>query len=203
VFQRVHTFSGTIANNVPTIDAASWVADVGIGSVWLTKQRLGEKDDTAPQNLKLSRNTLSGGAPTKEELDNFYKASAPEPDILGDVDGFGLFDKMNSSLNNDKPLSKILEEYYLSYPEGQLQYSVKARWQTFANGFQVKSIEGTFKVNDLTEAEKIAWISRIDTFNNLFGDSAIKAVAPPLRNLNWKWQYTKDMFERFIAYTKD
>jgi hypothetical protein len=167
--------------NVPTIDPASWVADVGIGSVWLTKQILKEKDDTAPQNLKLSSDTLSESIPTKEEIDAFYNASAPEPDILGDVDGFGLFDKMRGRWNDSKPLSQLLKEYYRLEGDN-ISTSIDARWRTFANDFQIGfhnlgRIEGTFNVDKLTESEKNAWISRINKFNKLFGDGGFAAIS--------------------------
>ncbi len=80
---------------------------------------------------------------------------------------------------------------------------MRARWKTFSNKFQVKPIEGTFNVLGLTESDKNAWISRINIFNNLFGDGALKGANPRTRNPNWTWQYTEDMFERFITYVKD
>ncbi len=199
-----YPYSGLGGYGIPTIDPASWAADIGIGSVWLTKQILKQKDDTAPQNLKLSSDTLSGGIPTKEEIDTFYNASAPEPDILGDVDGFGLFDKMRLG-NNGQPLSQLLNEYYLP-PDGLKFTSVKARWKTFSDDFQVNfsqgRIEGTFNVNNLTEEQKNQWISRIDKFNNLFGDGGLRAVTI-VRRVDWTWNYTKAMFERFTTYVKE
>jgi hypothetical protein len=109
-------------------------------------------------SLSYSSDTLSDGIPTKEEIDTFYNASAPEPDILGDVDGFGLFDKMRAVMDNGKPLSQLLNEYYLP-GDGMRSTSVKARWRTFSDDFQVYfasqgRIEGTFNVNNLTEEQK-------------------------------------------------
>jgi hypothetical protein len=90
---------------VPTIDPASWVADVGIGAVWLQRQLNGNRDPDAPKNLKLS------STPTTEEIDEFYKASAPEPDILGDVDGFGIY----AMFERGGSFSEQLEKYYLGW----------------------------------------------------------------------------------------
>jgi hypothetical protein len=89
------------------------------------------------------------------------------------------------------------------HPKSELQksFSVKARWKTFADKFQAKPIEGTFAVNQLTEEQKGGWISRIDNFNNLFADG-IKALFPPSRG-SYTWTYTRDMFEKFIAYTRE
>jgi hypothetical protein len=200
-----YPYSGQNGYKIPTIDPASWVADIGIGSVWLSQKLSGKLDDSAPQNIKTF--SLPGSTPTQEEIDLFYKTSAPEPDIIGDVNGFGLFDKMRFESNNGKPLSQLLNEYYLP-GDGMRSTSVKARWRTFSDDFQVYfayqgRIEGTFNVNNLTEEQKNQWISRIDKFNNLFGDGGAKGVTIFFRKPDWTWKYTKAMFERFTTYVKE
>ncbi|PZO50029.1 MAG: hypothetical protein DCF14_12895 [Phormidesmis priestleyi] len=182
--------------NVPTIDPASWVADVGVGSVWLTLQQRGTSQEGTPINLK-----LSSGTPTKEEIDAYYKASAPEADILGDVDGFGLFDRFNNPGRKDQRFSTHLKRYYL---QNDARFDIHTRWQTFANEFQAKPIEATFDADDLTEVAKQAWVSRINKFNNLFGDGKFSVSPGGLgRNPNWNWAYTGDMFERFSKYVQE
>jgi hypothetical protein len=202
----LHPVSGYPYNdpyyNVPAIDPASWVADIGIGSVWLTLQGKGTPKEGAPRNLKLS------STPTKEEIDAFYKASAPEADILGNVDGFGLFDRFNSFQPSirDQKLSAHLRDYYLRKGSGtQTQYSIDSRWQTFADKRQIKPIEGTFDADELTEtAKKEIWVPRINRFNNLFGDGGLFALTGVNRNPNWDWKYyTEEMFNRFIAYVQE
>jgi hypothetical protein len=109
-------------------------------------------------------------------------------------------------MNNGKPLSQLLNEYYL-LGDGMRSTSVKARWRTFSDDFQVYfasqgRIEGTFNVNNLTEEQKNQWISRIDKFNNLFGDGGLVGATIISRG-NWTWKYTKAMFERFTTYVKE
>ncbi|PSB17901.1 hypothetical protein C7B65_17005, partial [Phormidesmis priestleyi ULC007] len=184
--------------NVPTIDPASWVADVSIGSVWLTLKQNGTSQEGTPINLK-----LSSSIPTKEEIDEYYKASAPEADILGDVDGFGLFDRFNSPDRKDQRLSTHLKEYYLQ-TGNDIKFSIRSRWKTFAAKFQATPIEATFDADELTAPVKQAWVDRINRLNNLFGDGGIAAtIAPVLRNPNWNWTYTKAMFDRFVEYVQE
>ncbi|MGI0495508.1 hypothetical protein ACN4EG_27335 [Alkalinema pantanalense CENA528] len=181
---------------IPTIDPASWVADVGLGSVWLTKQLQGDPDKYAPANLKLS------STPTQEEIDAFYKASAPEADILGDIDGFGLFDRFNSITRAKQTLSQHLKEYYGLTSDSD-PYTVRNRWRTF-NGNQVTPIDATFPFNleNLTGTAKQSWIDRINRFNNLAGDGNIAAVTGQGRK-SWIWNFTGAMFERFLGYAKE
>jgi hypothetical protein len=54
----------------------------------------------------------------------------------------------------------------------------------------------------LTAEQENSWISRINNFNNLFGDGGGPAISGFGRTI-WTWDYTDDMFARFIAYVKD
>lgn len=186
---------------VPTIDPASWVADVGIGAVWM--QGEGGYEGYYPKRLENIRLDLS----EEQKLDEFYKASAPEADILGDVDGFGLFDRFNTDSRRNKPLSVHLKEYYRRIGD-DVGFSYEKRWNTFANSYQIKQIrdksglyDGTFDIDELTEETKTMWVNRIDNFNNLFGDGGVRATLG--LHKNWEWSYTRAMFNRFLAYTQD
>jgi hypothetical protein len=181
--------------NVPTIDPASWVADVGVGSVWMTLQQQGTPQEGAPKNIRLD------GVPIEDAIDAFYKASAPEADILGDIDGFGLFDRFNSSTRKDLPLSTQLKEYYLR-SGSDIPFSVSSRWRTFANSYQAKPITATFDIDELTEINKQTWVQRIDRFNNLFGDGAIAVTTGQGRQVR-DWTYTRAMFDRFVEYIQE
>ncbi len=179
--------------NVPTIDPASWVADIGIASVWVTTHEYSEKPNSqAPPNMRLSI------PPTTSELDEYYKASAPEADLLGNADGFGLFNDWNSS----QSLSEALRNYYLG-SQGR-PAGVNRRWLKFCllNGFVTNEndqVRWKPKLQLMNE-----WIPRINNFCNLYAPGPKGAqntiVTFGLWRYNQQWRYTPYMLNKFLDY---
>jgi hypothetical protein len=137
---------------VPNIDATGWVADVGMASVWTTRHAEGAPDP------RVSRRLAAG------DRDTYFRMSAPDADLLGDVDVFAL--RAQWGLGAGQPLSAALRAYYLGRrgrPPG-----TRWRWRAFT------------AVNRLTWARAgrgIAWdpawwqgwVRRIDRFNDVYG----------------------------------
>ena len=176
---------------VPTIDPASWVADIGLASVWVTvHQRTGKPSSQAPPNMKLSN------PPKNSELDEYYKASAPESDLLGDVDGFGLLENWNSN----QPLSEALRDYYVGAQEKPA--GVNKRWLTFCRLNRFVTVQGDqVKWRPRPEFVK-EFVPRINKFCNLFAagqKGTEKTLLEGWLN-NEKWLHTPYMLNKFLDY---
>lgn len=176
---------------VPTIDAASWVADLALASVWVTTHlKTGKPNTQAPKNMKLSN------PPTTSELDEYYKASAPESDLLGDVDGFGMRDNWNSN----QPLSEALGDYYVGTQEKPA--GVNKRWLTFCRLNRFVTVQGD-RVKWRLRPELLGeLIPRMNNFCNLFGagtEGTKKTLLEGWHN-NQKWLYIPYMLNKFLDY---
>jgi hypothetical protein len=100
------------SSGVYSIEPASWIADLSIGDVWATYHNDNKNNNDVKRRhwpkapkLKLSSN------PTQNELDAYFKASASTQDLLGDVDGFGIF----YNICNGNKLSDAFQNYYVDY----------------------------------------------------------------------------------------
>ena len=92
--------------DVPNIDPAGWVADVGIATVWLTHAEEGDPHPGAPAN------------PPPPSVEAYFRLSAPDEDLLGDVDAFRL---EQSFVAQPSTLSAALRAYYLGGTAGGLR----------------------------------------------------------------------------------
>jgi hypothetical protein len=139
------------AYGVPNIDATGWVADVGMASVWTTKHAEGEPDPRASRRLAAA------------DRDAYYRMSAPDADLLGDVDVFALWAAWG--LAAGQPLSAALRAYYLGRrrPPG-----MRWRWRAFAavNRLAYGHAGGRIAWDP---AWREGWIWRIDRFNDVYG----------------------------------
>jgi hypothetical protein len=171
---------------VPNIDPASWAADVGIASVWLSLAEDGSPDSRAPSN------------PTPPSADAYWRMSAPEQDLLGDVDGFALKGQM--STHPQQRLSEALRAYYLG--QAGSTAGVSRRFQIFcaANGLTYRRDGGSITWDT---AWRTPTIERIDRFNTLYAAGTAGAlygsvVGPTRRN----WPHTGEMLDRFLNWLK-
>jgi hypothetical protein len=82
---------------VPNIDPSSWVADLGVASVWMTRHEQGKPDPRATH------------PPKSPDLDVYYDRSAPAADLLADVDSFGLKAQWDAAPRQS--LSQVLARY--------------------------------------------------------------------------------------------
>lgn len=140
--------------------------------------------------------------PLELELDLYYTASAPVPDLLGDVDGFGLFYEWQS--NPGLSLSEVLQNYY-----GGENPGVNNRWLTFCrlNGFVTTvGSEVTWKVSSIRDT----LIQRVNNMAALAEDGAgyggtvslfrtifVTGQRPsPYR----EFSYTEYMLNKFLSY---
>jgi hypothetical protein len=168
----LHTQTGAPYTNygVPGIDPASWVADVAIAVVWT------ERDgSTAPMQLA----PLPSGEPN---FAGYYEMSAPEPDLLGDLDGFGLLEQWRAT---GGLLSDALTAYYLG------GVGIDAG---FHQRFRV------FLTNVLGDpvVTRPQWLARINRFADLF-DAGLGSIAvsnPPFGS----WPQTPRALDRFLAW---
>jgi hypothetical protein len=176
---------------VPTIDPASWVADIGIAAMWATThQWTGRPNEQAPPNMQLS------DPPTNSQLDEYYKASAPEADLLGNVDGFGLFHNWNSK----QPLSEALRDYYVGTQEKPA--GVNKRWLTFCRLNRFVTLQGN-QVKWRERAELLKeLIPRVNNFLNLFAAGRVGAVRTIRYGWlnNQPWKHIEYMLTKFLDY---
>jgi hypothetical protein len=171
--------------NVPAIDPASWVADVGIAAVWMEQHEVsGTPPDDAPTQL------------SKPDLDAYYKMSAPSEDLLGDVDSFAL--QRVFELRPNMKLSQVMSAYYL----GAKQIYTKGRYRTFCakNGLTYNQ-SGT---NITWTFDRNALIERIDRFNDLFGAGGMRAAIATLTGspTHKKWRHTPAVLEIFLTWLR-
>jgi hypothetical protein len=167
---------------IPAIDPASWVADLGIAAVWT--ERDGEPG--APIRLPhLADRTIN--------FDGYFLMSAPEPDLLGDIDGFNVA----AGWLHGASLSSALISYYVDGDEGPGLY--RQRFRMF-----LSRLFGTTKPNAEQLAQGVTdWTSRVDRFNELFSlgatDAFLTLTSPPPR----QWQFSPDAIARFFQWLLD
>jgi hypothetical protein len=177
---------------VPNIDPASWVADLGIAAVWMTQhEESGTSPSDAPRKL------------VSPDLDAYYRMSAPQEDLLGDVDAFGVDDQFASAAN--QTLSQVLRAYYLG--NAAQSAGMNQRWQSFCrkNGFGYVRSGNSITWKPHTRLEVIR---RVNAFNDLYGAGNIGAIwnmvktkagaAIPRR----EWPHTPAVVDRFLAWVK-
>ena len=172
------------AYGVPNIDATGWVADVGMASVWTTKHAEGAPDP------RVSRRLASA------DRDAYYLMSAPDADLLGDIDVFAM--RAQWALAAGQPLSTALRAYYLGgkgRPPG-----IRWRWRAFAS------------VNRLAYGRtggRVAWdpswwhgwVRRIDRFNDVYGAGVGGSLWGTLtRPTSRAWPETPYMLTLFLAW---
>jgi hypothetical protein len=174
------------AYGVPNIDATGWVADVGMASVWTTKHAEGAPDP------RVSRRLASA------DRDAYYLMSAPDADLLGDIDVFAM--RAQWALAAGQPLSAALRAYYLGRrgrPPG-----IRWRWRAFAS------------VNRLAHGRtggRVAWdpswwhgwVRRIDSFNDVYGAGVGGSLWGTLtRPASRAWPETPYMLTLFLAWAR-
>jgi hypothetical protein len=174
------------AYGVPNIDATGWVADVGMASVWTTKHVEGTPDPRVSRPLP---------APDR---DAYYLMSAPDADLLGDVDVFAM--RAQWALAAGQPLSAALRAYYLGRPGRPA--GMRWRWRAFAsvNRLAFRRSGGGIAWDP---AWWPGWVRRIDRFNDVYGagvgGSLWGTLARPARRA---WPETPYMLALFLDWAQ-
>lgn len=174
------------AYGVPTIDAASWVADVGFASSWMTlHEQTGRPGSYAHRRLSCPN------------LDAYYEMSAPIADLLGDADAFGLWWQWERGCLS---FSRVLHDYYLAPGIGS---GVTRRWRIFCTtnnfGYSWDGREITWD-DDLRDHV----IRRLNMFCDLVGAGNWGALARSLLRTPRRryWPYTPAVADRFLQWVK-
>jgi peptidoglycan hydrolase-like protein with peptidoglycan-binding domain len=167
---------------VPAIDPASWVADLGIGSVWAEQD--GQPD--APSVLP----RLPNG---DVDFEGYYRMSAPDADLLGDMDGFNIV----KSWLAGQSLSSVLIAYYVDGDTHPGLY--RQRFRMFLN-----SLFGTSTPDASALSNGVSfWEPRVNRFNDMFAAGAIGAfftlTPPPPKS----WKFTSDAIANFFQWLMD
>jgi len=172
------------AYGVPNIDATGWVADVGMASVWTTKHAEGTPDPRVSRRLAAA------------DRDAYYLMSAPDADLVGDVDVFAMWASWGVAAG--QPLSAALRAYYLGHrgrPPG-----VRWRWRAFASANRL-TFARTGRGVAWDPAWRPAWIRRIDRFNDVYGagvgGSLWGTLTRPTRRV---WPETPYMLATFLGW---
>jgi hypothetical protein len=169
--------------SIPAIDPASWVADLGIAAVWT--EQSGVPD--APRVLPA---LVPSGNP---DFDGYFAMSAPDPDLLGDIDGFNIA----SSWLAGQSLTSAIIRYYVDGDSAPGLY--RQRFRMF-----MTSLFGTFDPDAPTLTLSVAfWTPRVDRFNDLFAigpTAAFLTLTPPPRRL---WKFSSDAVAKFFQWLID
>jgi hypothetical protein len=174
------------AYGVPNIDATGWVADVGMASVWTTRHVEGAPDPRASRRLP---------APDR---DVYYLISAPEADLLGDVDVFAL--RAQWALAAGQPLSAALRAYYLGRP-GRPP-GMRWRWRAFASANRLTWHRAGGGIA-WDPAWRAGWIRRIDRFNDVYGAGVGGSLWGTLtRPVARAWPETPYMLALFLSWAQ-
>jgi len=174
------------AYGVPNIDATGWVADIGMASVWTTKHAEGTPDPRVSRRLP---------AP---DPDAYYLMSAPDADLLGDIDVFAM--RAQWALAAGQPLSSALRNYYLG-PPGRPP-GMRWRWRAFAAVNRLTyGRDGTRTVWD--PAWRTGWLRRIDRFNDVYGAGVGGSLWGTLtRPGSRAWPETPYMLGLFLSWAQ-
>ena len=166
---------------IPNIDPASWVGDLAPAVAWTSIHKKTAKParDAPKKAVQL----------VTANFDQYYAWSAPRQDLLGDADGFGMFEQWRSKL--DQKLSQVLRAYYLG---GDSDAGVKRRWRNFCSFIDPADHLAMFPYtlfnlgqDALFQAASLArWRSRIDRLADLLvvgnqdmADKIWLALVPP------------------------
>jgi len=171
---------------VPAIDPASWVADLGSAAAWAEQD--GKPD--APRVLP----RRPDGQP---DLDGYYKMSAPDADLVGDIDGFNVW---NDWIGRGGSLSSVLIAYYY---DGNVTPNGKGGYRRRFRSFLANQIGSLPQSSGQLAATNAVWQKRINRFNDLFAAGAMSALltfSPPARR---QWRFTPDVFARFLQWLED
>jgi hypothetical protein len=119
--------------------------------------------------------------------------SAPDPDLLGDIDGFNIA----SSWLAGQSLTSAIIRYYVDGDSAPGLY--RQRFRMF-----MTSLFGTFDPDAPTLTLSVAfWTPRVDRFNDLFAigpTAAFLTLTPPPRRL---WKFSSDAVAKFFQWLID
>lgn len=170
-------------------DTAGWPADLALASYWTSHHALeGSPAGNAPIH------------PATADFNAYYNASAPNEDILGDTDAFGLNQQWTSAPGQQ--LSQVVRAYYLG--AGGNAPGVDRRWRTFCatNGLGYTVIGGTVTWAPTIEA---VWVPRISRLCDLFDAGNISkgfSVTFGTANSRDTWPYSLPALRRFLLWLK-
>jgi hypothetical protein len=172
------------AYGVPNIDATGWVADVGMASVWTTRHAEGEPDPRASRRLAAA------------DRDAYYLMSAPDADLLGDIDVFALHAQWG--LAAGQPLSAALRGYYLG--RRRRLPGIRWRWRAFAAVNRLAYGRAGSRIA-WDPAWREGWIRRIDRFNDVYGAGVGGSLWGTLtRPVHRIWPETPYMLAVFLGW---
>jgi hypothetical protein len=168
---------------ISNIDPASWIADLALAAYWTESH-----GDGAPKKWV-------GPAGSSGEFFVYYFMSAPDEDLFGDADSFGLYKLWNSVTK----LSEALRRYYIGVPPATPL--VWQRWQIFC---QANNLAYTKSGVSISWASGVTapWIPRIDRMCDLIKlgwTSAFALSAPPAPRA---WKYSSSALDRFLDWVK-
>jgi hypothetical protein len=171
---------------VPNIDATGWVADVGMASVWTTKHARGAPDPRVSRRL---------AAPDR---DAYFHMSAPDADLLGDVDVFAM--RAQWALAAGQPLSAAVGAYYLGRPGRPA--GTRWRWRAFASVNRLAYDRAGGRLS-WDPAWWDGWVRRIDRFNDVYGAGFGGSLWGTLTRPAWRaWPETPYMLARFLSWAR-
>jgi hypothetical protein len=170
-----------LSYGVPNIDVSGWVADVGIASVWMTMAEEGHPHGDDP--------VARAGRP--RTVEEYFRASAPDQDLLGDIDAFRM--KQQWAEHRDSTLSAAIRRYYAG---GAGSHGVDVRYATFCARAGIRySMAG----GAVTWSNPDMLIKQIDRFNDLYGAGSFGTAWGTVFGPSHRtWPRTSIMLDRFL-----
>ena len=173
---------------VPNEDPAGWIADLGLASYWTDYH---ERTGRSPGDAAIH--------PPSASFDQYYAASAPEADLLADVDAYGAVQVRGGSAT--QPLSQTIRAYYSGTPAAAP--ALHRRWRTFCARNRLSyTIAPGGRITWAANLESI-WVPRIDRMADLAEagpGGAFWSVITPGTPARRQRRYSRMAFQRFLAW---
>ena len=186
---------------IPNLDPAGWPADLALAVYW-TKYHDDNKKAAGDAPIQ----------PATSDFEAYYRASAPESDLLGDADAFGPLLEFAVAGPASK-LSDALKAYFLGpslmpKPAGA---GINSRWRNFCimNDFKYTQTAGKIAWDASIYTK---WTPRIDRLCDLFEagktGAAKSLIAPIIPGYTYtppaakSWPYTRKALDHLLDYIK-
>ncbi len=188
---------------IPNEDISGWPADISIAAYWNEVYPTVNKTDFKKARFINEPLKAKIDASSSLDINDFYNWSAPESDLLGDVDGYILKNIL------DKTSGIKLSDAFLSlYKTGATPF--------FRNRYYLFCFKNAFNYNyekqDWVDVRSIygKWLPRIDRTIDLFMDGNWSIISETAKQGSWAWpaQTRKNyassevVFDKFLDWLK-
>lgn len=136
------------------------------------------------------------------DLESYYRWSAPDPDLLGDLDAYGIYQLIR--VEPTRRLSELITSYYSDLG------AWNRRFRTFALATGLFDVEGSSIRR--SETRRAYWIRRINNFVDLYITCYVRLLvgsalgiigADNIVDPNQEYEHTPDAIDMFLDWVED